>query len=145
MSFRDDLLADIDAIRGIPGELGLHRYQVYTQKTVWAGSRPGFGSRSVIETRVLVGGQDPHVREIRSNDIVAGADDLQYVEFEIGPLAPDTISTLDPAQDGQPTTVAWLIKGPGLPSTGLLCSKVSDDVGKPFRTMIKVKSMGRKA
>lgn len=146
MSFRDDLLPDIDSIRGIPGEMGVHRYQVWVRKVTWAGERFGQGSKNLEITRLLVGGQDPHVEERRSADVVGGADDLQTIEFDIGPLTPNypAISTLDPAQDGQPTEITYLVKGPGLPEGGLICSKVSDSLGKPLRNMLRVKSTGRK-
>ncbi len=144
MSLRDDLLPLIDTIRGIPGTLGLHRYQVYVRTTAYTGARIGLGTATNTETRLLVGGQDPHVK-IRSTDIVAGVDDIQQLEFEIGPFTPDypALSTLDPAQTATPTVVTYRITGPGLPATGLLCSKVSDEVSKPFRNMLRVKSTGR--
>lgn len=146
MAFRDDILADVDDIRSIPGEFGVHRYQVWVRKIVHSGTRIGLGSPSTTDTRLLCGGQDPHVREIKSNDVVAGNDSLQAGVFEIGPITPDVVHTmaaLDPPQTAQPTEVFYLIKGPGLPSGGLLCMKVSDDAGRPFRYMIRVKSAGR--
>ena len=145
MALRDDLLPLIDTVRSIPGVLGLHRFQVWVRKTVYAGSRIGEGAFSITETRLLVGGQDPHVKELKSQDIAAGADDLQGVEYEIGPFTPNypALSVLDPAQDGQPTVVTYLLKGPGLPTSGLLCTKVSDDVSRPLRNVLRVRSTGR--
>lgn len=145
MALRDDLLPSIDIIRSIPGTLGLHRYQVWVRTTLYAGSRIGQGSSSATDVRLLVGGQDPHVKELKSADIVSGVDDIQAIEFEIGPFTPNypALDTFDPAQTSTPTTIEYLIKGPGLPTAGLLCERVSDDTSKPFRNSVRVRSTGR--
>jgi hypothetical protein len=148
-TFRDDLLADIDDIRGIPGEFGLHRFQVYVRVTTYAGSRVGDGAATVTETRLLVGGQNPHVREVRSKDVVAGDNAAVMQEYEIGPVtanAADDTDAIDPPRVGTtPATTLYRIVGPGCPPTGLLCQKYDDGTARPFRYMIRVKSTGRAA
>ncbi len=62
---------------------------------------------------------------------------------------PDTKSVspddLSPAQTATPTEIYYLVKGPGLPTAGLLCQRVKDGLDKPFRYSVTVKSLGRKA
>lgn len=151
MSFKDDLLPLVDSLRGIAGELGFRPYEVYVRLTTSAGPRSGIGSRTLSETRLLVGGQNPKVREIRSKDIVAGTPEFNNSVWEIGPLTPEfsgggvSNDTINPEKTDTPTTVLYVIKGPGLPSTGLLCQRTEDDVDRPLRLVIRVRSSGVKA
>jgi hypothetical protein len=149
MTLRDELLPLIDDLRGIAGDLGMHRFQVWVRTVTWSGARIGLGNKTTTDTRLLVGGQDPKVKVLKDESIVAGADDLQGAEFEIGPLTPSfgtggyTLDTLDPSQSSTPTQYYFLLKGPGLPTNGLLCQKTQDDVGKPLRYVFRVRSIGR--
>ncbi len=150
MALRDDLLPVVDEARAIAGELGFRRFQVWVHVTTYAGSRAGNGAKSVTETRLLVGGQDPKVREVRSKDVVAGTSEYQSAEYDIGPLTPEFAgggiaeSILNPEKTSTPTTILYLIKGPGLPTEGLLCQRVSDSLDRPLRAVIRVQSVGRK-
>ena len=151
MALRERLLSSVDRLRAIPGRLGLHRYQVWVRVTTYSGTRVGLGTASVTDTRLLVGGKDPHVKEVRSKDIVAGTAELVSMEFDIGPLTPEfsggggtTTDTINPAKGTDPGTTMYLLKGPGLPPDGLLCIRVSDDTDRPFRYMVRVRSSGRK-
>jgi len=146
MSLRDDLLADIDDIRGIPGDLGTHRFQVWVRVTTSSGSRPGKGADTVTETRLLVGGQDPHVREVQSKDAVGGAPDLAGLTVEVGPLTPGatSIDTINPPRSGDTAaTTLYLLRGPGLPAEGALFQRVEDGTTKPFRYMVTLRAIGR--
>lgn len=150
MALKDDLLPLVDTLRAIPGELGFRPYQVWVRKVVWSGARVGLGSASVTETRLLVGGRDPKVREIRSKDVVAGSVEYSDADYEIGPLTPEFAgggvaeSTINPTKNGQPTEVTFLVKGPGMPTEGLICQRVESDLHRPLRAVIKVRSTGRK-
>ncbi len=151
MGLREDLLPVVDEARAIAGELGFRRYQVWVRVVTSAGPRAGIGAQSVTETRLLVGGrQDPKVREVRRKDVVAGTSELVAAEYDIGPLTPEFAgggvaeSTINPAKTGTPTTVTFLLKGPGLPTEGLLCQRVADHLDRPLRVVIRVRSMGVK-
>ncbi len=151
MALRERLLSSVDRIRAIPGRFGLHRYQVWVRVTTYSGSRVGVGTATITDTRLLVGGKDPHVKEVRSKDIVAGTAELGSAEYDIGPLTPEfagggtLTNTINPAKGTSPGTTEYLLKGPGLPTDGLLCIRVSDDTDRPFRYMVRVRSSGRKA
>jgi hypothetical protein len=150
MSLRDDLLPVVDAARAIAGELGFRRYQVWARRTTFSGPRPGYGPSTVTETRLLVGGRDPKVRVLRSKDIVAGTPEMADATFEIGPLTPEFAgggvaeSSINPEKTSTPTTLLFRIVGPGLPSAGILCQRFDDDVDRPLRTVIRVRSTGVK-
>lgn len=150
MSLKDDLLPLIDTLRAIPGELGFRPYQVWVRTTTYAGPRVGIGSKNVTETRLLVGGQDPKVREVHRKDVVAGSSELVNAEYDIGPLTPEfagggvAASTINPDKTSTPTTVMFLLKGVGLPADGLLCQRVGDHVDRPLRMVIRVQSVGLK-
>lgn len=149
-TFRDDLLPDIDDVRSIPGEMGLRRFQVWARVTTYSGSRVGEGTKTVTDTRLLVGGQDPKVREVHSKDVVAGTGEMQATEFDIGPLTPAFAgggiadATINPEHTSTPTTILFVLKGPGLPASGLLCQRVTDGNDHAFRSTVRVRSSGRK-
>ncbi len=150
MALRERLLRSVDRIRAIPGKFGVHRYQVWVRVSTYSGTRVGLGTETVTETRLLVGGRDPHVKQTRNKDIVAGTSELEAAEFDIGPLTPEFFgggvepSTINPAKGTSPGTTMYLLKGPGLPSDGLLCQRVYDNTDRPFRYTIRVRSSGRK-
>ncbi len=147
MSLRDELLPLIDELKGIAGELGFRRYQVWVRTTTSAGPRSGIGAKSSSDTRLLVGGQDPKVREMKRKDLVSGSPYID-AEYEIGPLTPEfagggvAASTIDPPRVGS-TEVYFLLKGPGLPTEGQLCKKLSQHFDRPLRIVLRVRSIGR--
>lgn len=151
MSLKDDLLPLVDEYRGIAGELGFRPYQVWVRKTSYAGPRAGLGARTVTDTRLLVGGQDPKVRIVRNKDVASGTSEFQATEFEIGPLTPEFAGggvpedVVYPERSSTPTTVLFLLKGPGLPDEGLFCQRISAHVDHSLHAMLRVQSTGRRA
>lgn len=149
MSLKDDLLPLVDTLRAIPGELGFRPFQVWVRKTTYAGPRVSVGASTFTETRLLVNGQNPKVRELKGKDVVAGTPEMAASTFEIGPVTPSfpgggvSYGTINPTKTSVPTTVLFVLKGPGLPDEGLLCQRFDDDTDKPLRTVIRVKSIGR--
>lgn len=150
MSLKDDLLPLIDKLRAIPGELGFRPYQVWVRKTTYSGTRVGNGTATTTETRLLVGGRDPKVREVRRKDAVAGATELVEAEYDIGPLTPEfagggiSESTVNPQRTGTPTILVFRLVGPGMPDEGLICQRVGDHVDRALRMVIRVRGTGRK-
>jgi hypothetical protein len=150
MALKDELLPLIDGLRAIPGDLGFRPYQVWVRKSTWAGPRVGLGSVSVTDTRLLVGGQNPKVRQVSTKEVVAGTLELLSGQWDIGPLTPPfpgggvPLTLLDPEATSTPTTILYLLKGPGMPDEGLLCQKVSHTVDRPLRQVIRVQSIGVK-
>lgn len=147
MSFRDDILDDLDDIRAIPGEMGLHRFRVFVRVQVYSGGTVGRSAPTTTETELLVGGQPPHVREIRSKDVVAGDAALKSTMYEIGPLTPELTDadTLDPpGTAGVRATTTYRITGQGLPTDGVLCQRVEDDTWQPMTYKIRVRTIGRR-
>jgi hypothetical protein len=145
-SFRDDLLDVVEDIRSIPGELGLRQFQVWVRTAEWAGSRVGDGAETITDVRLLVGGQDPKVRQVQSKDMVAGLGELNALQFDIGPLTPGytNLDVIDPPRTSRPSTTQYLVMGPGLPSEGLLCTRVKDNTDMSFRYMVSVRGSGRR-
>ena len=150
MALKDELLPLIDSLRAIPGDLGFRPYQVWVRKTTWSGERPGLGAVSVTDTRLLVGGQNPKVRQVKSKDVVAGQLEMISGQWDIGPLTPPfpgggvSLAILDPESSTTPTTTLFLLKGPGMPPDGLLCQRISEDVDRPLREVVRVQSIGVK-
>lgn len=150
MSLKDDLLPLIDDLRSIPGELGFRPYSVTIRITTWSGQRVGEGTSTITETRLLVGGQNPKVREVRNKDDVVGNVDYSNTLWEIGPITPAfpgggyDLGVLNPKNDGTSKTTQYILRGPRLPPNGLICQRTEDDVDRPLRATIRVKSSGRR-
>lgn len=154
MTFRDRLLPAIDRIRGIPGRMGLHRHRVFVRVTTYvANTRNTVGVSAVltdVETELLVNGQPPHVKIIRSKDLVAGSPEYADTLYEIGPVTAEfagggvTAESINPERGANPATTQYRITGPGIPTAGILCKREDDTTDKPFRYMIRVKSIGRR-
>jgi hypothetical protein len=149
-SLRDELLPVVDEARAIAGELGFRPYQVWLRTVKYSGTRVGEGTATVTEKRLLVGGKDPKVQIRKSADVVAGTPEFQEITYDVGPLTPQfagggtDINDIGPDNTGVPTEVFFVLKGPGLPSAGLLCRRFGDQVDRPLRYMIHLKSVGRK-
>ena len=78
--------------------------------------------------------------------------------YDLGPFTPEHAAALaladtknvspddlSPAQDGTPTEIYYVIKGPGMPEAGMLFSRVGDKLDRPFRYTVTVKNTGRTA
>ncbi len=153
MGIREDLLPAVQAIRNIAVDFGIRRYQVWIRLVTTDGSRAGLGTKTVTDTYV----GKVKLREVSSKDVVAGTE-MGGGVYELGPFTPEhngslgwtdtkalSPADLSPLQTGTPTEIYYVIKGPGFPTSGILCSRVSDDLAKPFRYMVTVKNTGRKA
>ncbi len=152
MGLREDLLPAVQAIRNIAVDLGIRRYEVWVRLVTYSGTRVGLGTATTTDTYL----GRPKVREVSSKDIIAGTE-MGDVVYEIGPFTPESAALtlpdtkslspydLSPVQTSNPTEIYYLVKGPGLPTAGLLCQRVKDDLDKPFRYMVTVKGIGRKA
>lgn len=92
-TFRDVIRYAADIGRGIPGYLGLRRYQVYLCKKNWSGGdtgMPGDGYViSTVETELTVNGQAPRVKEVNCNMLLGSGYENQ--EIEIGPISKNYI------------------------------------------------------
>lgn len=151
MGLRDELLPLVENLRAIPGELGFRQFSVFIRTTKWTGARVGLGTPTVSTVQLLVGGQNPKVRQVRQKDVVAGSDEFQNALWEIGPVTPTfsgggySADDLGPINDGTPTTMEYILKGPGMPASGLLCVKYDDSNDRSLRHTVRVKSTGRAA
>lgn len=151
MTFRDDLLGPLDAIRGIPGELGLRRYAVSVLVRTHSGSRPGIsgGTWTDVTTPLKVSGgaQNPSVTQVTSKDVVASGGLYQVGDYRIGPLTPEwadggtAYATLSPATTSTAREVFFVLTGPGMPDAGIKCQRVSDEALKNFRINVIVRAM----
>ena len=154
MALRERLLPRVQRIRDIAVRFGLRRYQVWTRLVVWSGARINLGTATTTDNYL----GRVKVRDVKSEDIVAGMSEFSDMLFELGPFTPEhsaaialahtkapTPDELSPPQDGNPTEIYFVLKGPGLPTVGVLCSRVGDSVDKSFRYMVTVKNTGRAA
>lgn len=152
-SIRDSILPLMQRYRDLSVEFGLRQYQVWVRKVTWSGSRVSQGVSTTVDTYL----GRPKFRRVSSEDIVAGSV-MNEQTYEIGPFTPkhagnvrtpDTLAVspedLSPAQDGTPTEVYYVVKGPGMGPTGTLFRRVQDSLERPFRYTVTIESIGRAA
>jgi hypothetical protein len=151
MSLRDTLLKPLDVVRSIPGLLGQRRYMVKVRVTRWSGGdRIGKGARVITDTDVLgYGNQSPRVRELSSKEVIAQGGTFEDQLFEIGPINPQYVGggvaavSLDPALHAiDPQEVHYLLAGPELPPSGVLCSVVRFETQRNYQYKVVVKRIG---
>jgi len=141
-SFRDDLLPDLDEIRGISDELGLRVFSVFVQRNTWSGSRPGMGNVTpgpivqLVNTRPDGSTAPVLVRQVTSQDIIASGGVYSDGDYKVGPMTPPYPGggvgddALDPTPTATPTQaveIVWTMKGPGLPANGAIMKKINEE------------------
>ncbi len=155
MAFREQKLPAVQRFRDIAVRFGIRRFQVWTRVSTWSGSRPGVGTETTTDTYL----GRVKVRDVKSKDVVAGMSELTDAVYELGPFTPEhsggsstpdtvapTTDMLAPPQDGSTAAESYyLLKGPGLPTDGVLCERVGDTTTGPFRYMVTVRALGVKA
>lgn len=115
MTLADDLKPLVNAVRAIPGEMGLRPHSVTAKLGEWNGSHTGEGAETVTSTTLLESGQNPKVRWLKQEE--RALSDLPEGACEIGPLTPglgldlDTVTATDAGQ-----TLHLRIVGPQHPS-----------------------------
>jgi hypothetical protein len=143
-TLRDALLPAVDAIRGIPGQLGLRLYTVQVFQRIWSGPRVGLGTNFDVATGVKVdlGIYQTKVTQLTQRDVVASGGFYSDQDLQVGPITPpfagsfadnDAISVFDPTLVTAPTEILFNISGPGMPAGGGWFKKISQDVSKSFR------------
>jgi len=137
MALRDDLLPTVDAIRAIPGLLGLRRHAVNSVVETWSGARPGVGTMTSTSTPILNAGQSPKVTLLSQRDIVASGGLYQDGDIRVGPITPEfggggaAESVLDPALSGQNEQSYFTVSGP-LITGGGRWRRVGHDFSRNF-------------
>lgn len=151
MSLVSDLLQTIDEGRELLADVGLRPYTVSLLVVTHAGEYPGDGSSYTTSTPITVAhGKAPKVKVVDDKDIVQGGA-FSKTRYEIGPLTPAYATggvspeDLEPPATNKPREVFYVLKGPGLPTNGMLCKKVADRLDSPFRYVITVETLGREA
>ena len=150
-TLRNALLPAVDALRGVPGILGLRLFTVTVITQVWSGGRPGLGTptRAEVGIKVASGTGQVKVVQISQKDIIASGGTYEDIDYMVGPITPPyTGSTLDddqiavfnpPVVSGQPLDVIFRIVGPGTGANGVFCKKIGQDVTKNFRYMLRLR------
>jgi hypothetical protein len=85
VTLRDDLLPDIDDLRGIPEELGFRRYQVTLRKRTWSGGEPGKGAPTNTDTHLKPA---PFVRRVTAREVAESGGTYQAGDFRIDRITP---------------------------------------------------------
>lgn len=150
MSTVSEVLGTLDEARQLLDEQGLRPYTVTLRVRTWAGERVGDGAASVTNTPLTVAnGGRPKVKLESDRDVVSSGNVFSKTRYRIGPLTPEydgggiDAATLDPAASATPREIFYVISGPGLPATGILCQKVSDDYSSPFGFYVIVETIGQ--
>ncbi|MFA5186328.1 MAG: hypothetical protein WC551_07635 [Patescibacteria group bacterium] len=152
-TFREDILPDIDDIRGIPNELGIRLYTVSLRTTIWTGDATligiGRGTKTTTETPiVLANGAPPKVRRVGYKETIAAGGKYQEGDFRIGPFTPPyqyggvPFSRMAPIPTDARKHYHFILKGPDLPASGMLCEPVQEEADRNFSRYLVVRPEG---
>lgn len=152
MSIVSRALKTLDRARARLDDAGLRPFSVSVRVITWSGTCPGQGVPSVVETPVTVaGGRRPEITQVFDKDVIAGGV-VTKARWKIANITPAydgggmDPATLDPANASEPNTqVFYVLKGPGMPASGMLCTKVADKLDRAFGYTIVIETMGREA
>jgi len=154
VSLRDDLLSDVDDIRGIPGELGVRLFSVSVLVRTWTGARPNApGSTKtdvVTPIKTGLGAQDVKVRNLTSRDVIASGGAYNDQDLEIGPITPpfpgvdegNAISEWETSTTTTAREVFYLVEGPGTRVGGDLYYKINTKTDRAFRYVLTLRRVG---
>lgn len=149
MTIASDVLGILDQARGLVDDLGLRPYRVYLRTIAWSGARSGLGTATTTTTELTVQGtKRPKVKQLSAKDVIASGGAFEDTVFEIGPFTPPfagggtATTSLNPAMGSTPTEVYYIVVGPGTPTNGWLCERMSDKLDSPFRYMVTVRKKG---
>lgn len=88
MTLRDSMLPALNAIRSIPGALGLRPYSVAVVVRTFSGDELGEGTPTTTTTAITeANGQPPKVRLLSNEQLALAGYDKQT--WRIGPITPD--------------------------------------------------------
>jgi hypothetical protein len=153
VSIVSDSLPTLDEARALLDDAGLRAFTVAVRVITWDGPRVGEGQASTVDTPITVsGGRRPKVVAVAKNDddIVAGGV-FKRARFEVqnitpaysgGGVDPDT---LDPPATSGLTEVFYVLTGPGMPASGMLCKKISDKFDRVFGYSVTLETLGQEA
>ncbi len=143
-TLREALLPVVDALRGIPAQLGLRQHSVYVVSRTWSGSRVGLGTNTDTTKHeyVALGQYDTKITMVSAKDIIASGGMYTDQDLKVGPITPAytgssvnnaAITDFDPTPGNSPTEIFFKITGPGYPTAGAWFKKISQDVTGNFR------------
>ena len=158
MTFADDILPDLDDVRGIGGELGLRPFTVKVVVRTWTGARPGLPGTTYTDAptilTVAAGSQTVKATAITNKDIVSSGGQYTDQDIKVGPITPAYAATygldggyqtsqIDPATTATAREVFWNVAGPGMPAGGGWCDKIGQEVDSALHYYAIVRRNGK--
>lgn len=155
MSVADCIKKSLECALAAPGLLGLRAYQIYVVRSTWTGSRPGLGTKSIVETELLIGGQKPPCKQVSSNDIFLSAGLLTDKDLKLTLI--DEYTTLDgyggtpkslinPSEneDGYTTQLYFKVLGGEHPTTGQYYKRIKSEDDCNITSVIYLRATAEK-
>lgn len=152
-TLRQALLPVVDALRGIPAQLGLRLYSVSVFSRTWSGTRVGIGESNDASSKLMVnlGTYDTKVQLVTARDVIASGGLYTDQDLKIGPITPpytgsgkdnNDITVFDPTPNASPVEIFFRVTGPGFPAEGAWFKKISQNVMGNFRYTFVVRKTG---
>lgn len=150
MSLVSSILPALDAVRAIPGVLGLCSMGVTRRVRTWSGTSLASGTATNTDTAItLPGGVNPKVRRVAYKETVQGGGRYQEGDYRIGPLTPtysgggQSVTSLTPAITSSPTEVYWKLGTGADNADGVVwCSEVQIEADHPMHMYVVVRPLG---
>lgn len=152
-TLRDNCLPIFEGARVLLAKVGLRRHDVVMRVVTWSGQSVGEGTKTTVDTTLLVQDQRVKVRRVETKDVVASGGTLEDVVYRIGPFTPTFTgasgpftsgglepSAFNPADSSAKREVYYKISGPGHES-GAWFEKISQESDNAFSYYFNVKKV----
>jgi hypothetical protein len=150
MTLRDQVLPIFEGARVLLAQAGLRRHDVVMRVVTWSGASVGEGTKTVVDTPLVIQGERVKVRRVEQKDVVASGGRWEDVVYRVGPFTPAftsagkyptgglTPAAFNPAETTTGREVYYKITGPGLES-GAWFEKIEQESDRAFSYYFNVR------
>jgi hypothetical protein len=128
MALPDNIKFALDNTLNIPYKLGLRPYRVFAVKIEYTGTRPGLGTRTRIDTEILIGDGYPICNQVSAHDVFSSGGLLNDKDFKLTVIDPYSKNGIDgygtsediwqPQPNNKNIQIYFHIFGGGFPAGG---------------------------
>lgn len=144
----------LDQVLDIPAQLGLRPFRVFAVNISSSGSRPGLGTRTRVDTEILVGDGYPMVEQVSAKDVFSSGGLLNDKDLKLTIITSYNTGTVtggtprevyDPTPlAGNNTQIYFHLFGAGLPSDGQYFKKIWGKEDLRTTTVLYLRATGEK-
>jgi hypothetical protein len=140
-----------ESARVLLADMGFRQHDVSMRVITWSGQTVGDGTRTAVDTPLLIQGRRPGVRLVSQKDIIASGGLYEDGDYRIGPFTPAysepgatypvggiDVSVFNPPTSGAAREIYFRLTGPGMPD-GAWFAKIEQSVAGSFSLLFVVR------